>query len=240
MMYASNGITRPADVDDATAVIGADGHGPDSRWSLAGTRPTRLASRLAAAALGVGVVGGMLIACLSVLFGATDVSPAARVLAIAVPVVLVVLIGWRLAAVTGLVRSSPSGRLLAWVAVAGVVLTAVVQGGPEVGALGDDIAHNAGVALAVLFYGAAFGMAAAVAGIVLGVPVLLLLRASRVWIPLPTAQVLLTAFAMAVTAVFALWVTRDLHTEIVTGMAVALAGVGAVLTARWCLVDRQA
>ncbi len=240
MNYSSNGPSGQADVDDVTAVIAPDGSESDSGWSLAGTQPRRLAARLAAAALGVGVVGGMMVACLSVVFGATDVSPVARILAIAVPLVLVTMIAWRLAAVAGLVGSSPSGRWLAGVAVVGVVLTAVVQGWPEAGALGDDIAHNAGVALAVLFYGAAFGTAAAVAGIVVGIPALLLLRSSRVWIPLPTAQVLLTAFAMAVTVVFALWVTGDLRTEIVTGMATALAGTGAVLTARWCLVDRQA
>ncbi len=58
---------------------------PDARWSLAGTRPRQLALRFAAAAIGVGVVGGMMTAGLSALFAASDVSPAARFLAIGLP-----------------------------------------------------------------------------------------------------------------------------------------------------------
>jgi hypothetical protein len=228
------------DVDDVTPVIPPDDPGSDSWWSLAGTRPDRLALRLAVAALGVGIVGGVATACLALLFGATDVSPAARILAIELPLVLVAMIGWRLVAATGHLGSPPSGQLLGWVAVASVVLIAVVQGWSAIGGLDDDITATARAAVAVMVYGAVYGLMPAVAATVVLVPALLLLRASRVRIALPYVQVLLTEFAMVVTVAFALWVTTEPRMHIVTGMATALAGTGAALTARWCLVDRRA
>ncbi len=240
MTYPSS--PRPTDV--------APGQVPDtgagSPWSLGRTHPARLASRLAGAALATGIVGGILTAWLNVAFAATDVAPAARVLAGGLPLVLAALIGWRLAQAAGLVESAPSARCLAAVAVAGVAVTAGVQGWPEIGALDDDPAHNAGVALAVTFYGAVLGLMPAVGAIVVLLPIVLLLRASRAPISLPGAQLLLTVPAVALTAVFALWVTRELwvtgepDTAILAGTAAALAGTGAVLTARWALADRPA
>ena len=224
----------------ATLSLLSDNSGLGPRWSLAETEPKRLVFRLATAALAVGIVGGIATALLSILFGAADVSPAARILAIGLPLVLITAIGWRLAADAGLIQSAPSGRWIAGAAAASVVLIAAVQGWSGNGGLDDGIAGTALVALAAVLYGTVFGLMPAVAIIVVLVPTLLLLRASRVRIALPSAQLLLTAIAMAVAAVFVLWVTAELHTEIVTGMAVALAGTGTVLTARWGLVDRQA
>lgn len=235
MSYAAGGHTT-----EATPGSLPDGSDPPRPWSLAGTPPARLAARLTGAAAGVGVVGGMATACLAVLFAASDVLPAARLLAIGLPLVLVALIGWRWAQVTGHAGPAPSNRWIAAVAAAGVVLTAVAQGWSEIGGLDDDITHNAGVALAVVLYGAAAGLMPAVAAIVVTVPTLLLLRASRMPITLPAVQVVLTVLAMAVTAVFALWVTGEMDTRILTGTAAAIAGTGATLTARWALVDRQA
>lgn len=235
MAYASAGHAA-----DATPGTLPDGSKPTRPWSLAGTSPARLAARLTGAAVGVGVVGGMATACLAVLFAASDVPPAARMLAIGLPLVLIALIGWRLAHATGHVGRAPSNRWIAAVAAAGIVLTAVAQGWPEIGGLDDDIAHNAGVALAVALYGAAAGLMPAVAAIVVTVPALLLLRAFRTRITLPSVQVLLTVLAMTVTAVFALWATGAMDTRILTGTAAAIAGTGATLTARWALVDRQA
>jgi hypothetical protein len=216
------------------------GSSTGSPWSLAGTRPQQLASRLAVAALAVGALGGMATACLTLLFGAAEVLPAARILAVALPLVLVALIGWRLVAATGQVRPAPSSGWIAGVGAVGVALIAVVQGWPLVGELNDDLGSSASAALAVVLYGTLFGLMAAAAAIVILVPAVLALRASRVRITLPGAQVLLTVVAMAVAAVFALLVTSEMDTPVLTGTAAALAGTGAVLTARWTLVDRQA
>jgi hypothetical protein len=204
---------------------------PHGRWTLAATRPDRLALRLVAAALGVGIVGGMVTACLSVVLGSGRVSPAVRVLLIGFPLVLATMIGWRVA-------TGGSNRWLGWVAAAGVGLIGAVQGLPGVVEFGDGITHNVGVTVLVLIYGAVFGLAPAVVTIVLVVPALLVLRTSKVRVSLPVAQVLLAAVSMVVTAVFTLWI--GLGAGNLVGLTAALAGTGAVLTARWCLVDRQA
>jgi uncharacterized membrane protein len=193
--------------------------------------PRRLAWRLAAGALVTGVVGGMATALLALLFAASDVSPGARSLAIAVPVGLMAMIGWRLAGVTGHARSAPSAGWLGWLATAGVALIVVVQAWPTTGEI-DDISVTASGALALALYGAAYGLIPALAAIaVLGL-VVLLLPSWRAWIARPSAQVPLTVLSMAVTAAFSLWVTTEMGTESVAGMAAALAGTGVALTAR--------
>lgn len=213
---------------------GAD---PDRAWTLAGTRPVPLALRTAVAALGVGVVGGMATAGLAVLFAGLEVSPAARLLAVVLPLVLVAMIGWRLTAAGDPAGSTSSGPWLASSAAVGVVLTAVVQAWPEIGGLGDSVLDTVRVFSGVMLYGALFGVMTAAAAVAVLVPALLLLRASRVRVTLPGAQLLLTALPVVVAAASALWVTGELDAEIVTGTAAALAGTGAVLTARWVLVD---
>ncbi|MEO6082205.1 MAG: hypothetical protein ABIQ18_03780 [Umezawaea sp.] len=223
------------DVDGAES----SGVGPESQWSLAGTRPPQLALRVVGAALGVGVVGGVVTAWLAVLYGAGDVSHVSFGLMIAFPVVLLGMIAWRLAADAGRTGPPPSGWWLGWLAVAGFVLVVFVQGVPQVDGTGEDIARNAAGALLVALFGAAFGAVPAVVSIVVLVPALLLLRAAGVRVPLVAAEVLLTVFAMVVTAVFAQLVFPSLDAGIVSGTATALAGTGAVLTARWCLVDRR-
>ena len=198
---------------------------------------TRLALRFAAATLGVGIVGGAVTAGLYVLHDLAD-SPAGRFLAVGLPVLLIALTGWRLAGVGGLVGSVPDGRWLGGIAAAGVVLTAVVLGGSDAGGFADDVVHNLGVTALVLFLGALFGAAPALAVILVGVPALLVLGRGR--IARPAAQVALTLFAMAVTGGFALWIAPELRAEVVVGVAVALAGTGAALTARWTLAGREA
>jgi hypothetical protein len=193
------------------------------------------AVRLVTAALSVGLVGGIATAGLATSFGSTGISPAARVLAIGTPLVLLVLIGRRLA--TGAV---PADGWLGGTALVSVVVTALVQAWPELGALGDDPTGNAVVALGVVLYGAAFGLAVSLVAIVMGVPVVVLLRASRIRLNVQATQLVMTVVAMAVTAPFVLWVTTALNAGIVTGLATALAGTGAVITGRWCLVGRTA
>ncbi|WNV89759.1 hypothetical protein [Umezawaea sp. Da 62-37] len=208
---------------------------PPLRWSLIATHPVPLALRLTAAALGVGAVGGMVVACLAALFGAHDISLPSQVTAVGLPLVLVAMIGWRLAAVTD--RRSPPGKRFAQVTAVSVVLIAAVQAWPE---FDWDSAPGAGLMLIwLLLFGAAYGLVPAVVAAAVLVPAALLLRAARAPISLRSAQVWLTAFAMLVTGAFALWVTTGMNAGIVTVMATALAGTGAVLTARWCLVDRR-
>ncbi|PRY42525.1 hypothetical protein [Umezawaea tangerina] len=205
-------------------------------WTLVGTRPVGMAVRIAVAALGTGVVGGAVIACLTVLFGATEVSLAARVLVVGVPVVLVAMIVTRLTSADG----TPSARWFGWVVAVGVGLTAVAQGWSEAGGFGDDVGRAAATTVLLVVFGVGYGAVPALAAVVVSVPVLLLLRAARARLSLAWAQALLTAIAMAVTAAFALWVAAELNAGIVAGLAAALAGTGAALTARWCLVDRHA
>lgn len=225
-------------MDSRTEIDEAPRHQePDVQWSLAGTRPAQLALRLTGAALGAGIVGGVVTAWLSALFGSIDVSPVARVLLVGLPVVLVAMIGWRLVAVARRAGSPPSGWWLGGVAVAGIALIMAAQAWPEAQ---EFEASALGGALLFALFGAVYGMVPAAVTIVVLVPVLLLLRVSRVRVPLVAAQVLLTVVAIAVTAVFAQWVAASLGSGIVTGVAAALAGMGAVLTAPWCLVNRQA
>ncbi len=214
-----------------------DDAGPGRAWTLAGTRPVQLAFRVAIAALGIGIVGGMATAGLAVLFGGLEVSSAARLLAVVLPLVLVAMIGWRLTAAGDPVGSTSSGLWLASTAAVGVVLLAVVQAWPEIGGLGDSVLHTTRLFAGVMLYGALFGSMTAAAAVAVLVPVLLLLRAARVRITLRGAQLLLTALPMVATAAAALLVTGELDAEIVTGTAAALAGAGAVLTANWVLVD---
>ncbi|MFI5936815.1 hypothetical protein [Actinoplanes sp. NPDC051494] len=203
-------------------------------WTLTDARPGPLALRLTAAALAVGAAGGVVTATLSVLFGATETTPTARILAIGLPFILFALIAWRLAAPT-----TASGRWLTGATVAGVTLTAVAQGWTEMGGLDVDLIGSAALIFFVALYGAAFGLAPAVLVLAVVVPALLLLRTTRVRVTLPSAQLLLTTFAMAVTAVFALWITTEMNTAIITGLAAALAGAGAVRTARWAMAGRR-
>lgn len=186
----------------------------------------RLAGRFALTALAIGVVGGAVTAALTVLFENTD-SPAGAVLAVGLPVLLVALIGWRLAGIRGVLRA-PDGPWLAGIAALSVVVTVVVLGIGQAEEFADDVPHNLGVTLLVLGYGAVVGALPAVAVIVVGVPVLLLVRAVR-------SDVALTLTAMAVTCAFALRVGPDLGTGVVVGLATALAGAGAAFTARWTL-----
>ncbi len=214
-----------------------DGTDPDRAWTLAGTRPVPLALRTAIAALGVGVVGGMATGGLTALFGGLEDSSAARLLAVVLPLVLVAMIGWRLTAAGDPVGSTSSGLWLASSAAVGVVLLAVVQAWSEIGGLGDSVLDTVRVFSGVMLYGALFGAMTAAAAVAVLVPVLLLLRASRVRTTLRGAQLLLTALPVVVTAASALWVTGELDAGIVTGTAAALAGTGAALTAGWVLVD---
>ncbi|MCS7478394.1 hypothetical protein ACFFQW_09960 [Umezawaea endophytica] len=209
---------------------------PEIHWSLAAVRPGPLASRIATAALAVGIVGGMISAYLAVLFAAATATPVARVLALGLPLVLVAMIGWRLAAVTD--DGAPrSGKVLVWTAYAAVGLIAVAQAWAEI-----DGFHLDGVfrgTLGASLYGILFGlMPAAVAAIVL-IPTALALHAARSRISLRAAQVGLTVVAMLVTGAFDLWATADMHSGNVTGMAAALAGTGVALTGRWCLVGTR-
>jgi hypothetical protein len=214
--------------------------GPEPQWSLERTRPAQLALRISGAALGVGVVGGVVTAWLAVLYGEGDVSPVSFGLMILFPVVLLGVIVWRLAADAGRGGPPPSGWWLGCLAVAGFVLVVLVQGMPQVDSIGEDITGNAGGALLVALFGAVYGVVTAVMSIVVLVPALLVLRAAGVRVPLVAAEVLLTVFAMVATAVFAQLIFPALGAGIVSGTATALAGTGAVLTARWCLVDRRA
>jgi hypothetical protein len=220
-------------------VDGADsgGTGLGSHWSLAGTRPAQLTLRIFGAASGVGVVGGMVTAWLAVLYGSGTVSPVSFGLMIVYPAMLLGVIVRRLAADAGRGGPPPSGWWLGWAVVAGLVLVAVVQGVPQMD--GMDIAREAAGSLLIALFGSFYGVVPAVASTVVLVPALLLLRALRVRVPLVAAEILLTVLAMVVTAVFARWVLPSLDAEIVSGTAAAFAGTGAVLTARWCLVNRR-
>jgi hypothetical protein len=215
-------------VDLTSSASRSDGGTAGVPWSLAGTRAVRLASRLVAAALGIGVVGGMVMACLFVVFKAAG-STVTTALAIGLPLVLTTMIGWRLA--TG------SSRRLGWIAGTGVLVLVLVQGFPHAGEFVGDIAHNAGVTL-VAVLGGILGIAPALAAVVVLVPVLLALRSARAPISLTFAQILVTGVAMAVTGAFSLWM--ELGRVGLVGVAVALGGTGAVITARWSLVDRRA
>jgi hypothetical protein len=223
-------------VDDVTMVFP-----PETRWSLTSTRPARLVVRLIAAALGVAIAGGTATACLVLSFGATDVSPVARILAMVLPLALLAMIILRLAAAYGRVSASPSNRWLAWTAAASAVVTAAIQIWPEADWSRNGVAGLARGIVATIFYGTLFGLVPAAASLTILIPALLLLRASGTGMNLATAQVLLTAVAIAVTAAYAVFLAGvDTGSGIVTGMATALAGTGALLTARWCLVDRHA
>ncbi|GIJ51710.1 hypothetical protein Val02_85960 [Virgisporangium aliadipatigenens] len=194
-----------------------------------------LACRLSVAALGMGVVGGVATAALALSFGATGVSPVARILVTGLPLVLLVLIGRRLAADT-----VASDRWLGGTAVVGVVVTALVQAWPELGAFDDDPLSSSVATLGIMFYGGLFGLAVSLVAIVVGVPVILLLRGSRIRLSLTATHVVMTAVAMAVAAPFVYWVTDAMNAGIVTGMSTTLVGAGAAIVGQWCLMDRPA
>jgi hypothetical protein len=215
-------------VDLTSSSGGADVEAVEGPWSLAGPGAARLALRLMVAALGVGVVGGMVMACLTVLFE-PPISPASLVLVIGLSLVLTLMIGWRLA--TG------SNRWLGRVAGVGVLVVAVVQGWSEVGEFFDGFVHNAGVTVLLVVFGAAYGVGPAFVTVVVLLPVLFLLRFSRVRVSLVSAQILVTVVAMVVAAAFTLWI--DMSGWGLVWLAGALAGTGAVISSPWCLVGRR-
>ncbi|WP_305786269.1 hypothetical protein [Symbioplanes lichenis] len=173
-----------------------------------------------ATALAAGIIGGMVTACLVVLLE-PPVPRGPAVLAVALPLLIVTLIAWRLAG-----RTHPAGRWLTATAAAAVALFAAVAGLPRIGEFTADIPHNTGVLLLILIYGAAAGTLPAAAVILIGLPALLLL-------PRSYAPATVTTLAMAVTAAYALWLSANLHTALVTGLSTALAGAAVTLTARW-------
>ncbi len=219
-----------------------------SNWRLAEIPPRRLIGRLGVATLCVGVAGGASTAVLAVLLGASDVSLAARLLAVEVPIVLAGMIAQRLAA-----YPAPLGRRLVWAAVTGVVLIAAAQAWPEVGTFAGDVRHatvngelseyaarTGGQALAVSLLGALFGMMAATATLLLLAPTLMLMRAADARIGPRATTALATVVTLAVTTAFALPVTASVDAGLVTGVAAALAGAGAVVAAPWFLAPREA
>ncbi|SDT21024.1 hypothetical protein [Actinoplanes derwentensis] len=178
--------------------------------------------RLAGVALVTGVLGGTATGALAVTMGGTDVVPAAFTLAIAVPVLLVALIGWRLLA-TG---PAPAGRWIAAVAALGVLLITAVQTIPHLDFRAGDGAQVAEAAAAGAFYGSLFGLIAAAGAIVLLVPVVLALRTR---VSGSAMRALVTVAVLVGTAVFAYLVTDAMGVPVLTGMAAALAGTGALL-----------
>ncbi len=221
---------------------------PTSDWRLAGIPPRRLLGRLGVATLCVGVTAGASTAVLAVLLGAFDVSLAARVLAVQVPIVLAGMIAQRLAA-----YPAQLGRRLVWAALAGVVLIAAAQAWPEVGTFTADVRHATvsgglieyatrigGQALAVSLLGALFGLMAATATFLVLAPTLMLMRTAHVRIGPRATTALATVVTLAVTTAFALPVTASVDAGLVTGVAAALAGAGAVVAAPWFLAPREA
>ena len=205
-------------------------------WSPASVQPGPLAARIASAALVVGIVGGAASVCLAVLFAATTPTPVARVLALGLPLVLVVLISRRLSAVTD-GEAHRSGRWLLWTAGAAFVLVAAAQGWAALD--GFDLGSAIKGTAAVVFFGALFGLVPATAAAVVLISAVLALRAARSRMSLRSAQVGLTAVAALVAAAFDLWAAVGVHGGSATGMTAALAGTGAALTARWCLEGRR-
>jgi hypothetical protein len=182
------------------------------------------AIRFSGSVLGAGVVGGMVTAALAVLF-LLEPSPVAHVLAYAAPAVLLALVGWRIAASTGLAARAPSDRLLVGAAGVSVAVIALLQGLTEIdGVTPGDVGQGLGVILFAVILGGLYGLFPAVAIVLAGLPAVL-------WLPRTAALIVVTALAMAAAAGFALLVGAELNTGIVTGLAAALAGIAAVLTA---------
>jgi hypothetical protein len=140
-----------------------------------------------------------------------------------------------------------------WTTVGGFVLMAVAQAWPEGGSFAGDAryavvsggfgefaARVGGQGLAMSALGALFGlMTAAIDFLVLAL-VLTLLRVTRAGIGLRATTALVTVVTLMVTTTSTVLVTGTVDARPVTGMAAALAGVGAVITARWLLAPRQA
>ncbi len=179
--------------------------------------------RMAAAAVATGMIGGTATATLAVTMGGADTVPAALALAVVVPVLLGALIAWRLTA------DGPGDRWLAAAAALGVLLITVVQVAPHLDFRPGDGAQILEAATIAVVFGSLYGLIAAVAAIVLLVPAVLVLRHR---ISRPRLRVMVTAVVMTGTAVFAYLVTDAMQAPALTGMATALAGVGAVIGTR--------
>ncbi|HWS36364.1 MAG TPA: hypothetical protein VN408_26975 [Actinoplanes sp.] len=177
--------------------------------------------RLTAAALATGVVGGTCTAGLALIMGGADVVPAAAFLAYVVPVLLVALIGWRLVA-----GSAPPVRWIAGATAAGTLLITAVQVLPHLDFRPGDAGQIGEAATAAVIYGSLYGLIAAGGAIVILVPIVLAVRTA---IPWSAVRMLITLAVMIGTGMFAFLVTGALGDPAPTGMAVALAGAGAVL-----------
>ncbi|WP_430791830.1 hypothetical protein [Actinoplanes sp. G11-F43] len=179
--------------------------------------------RMAAAAVATGMIGGTATATLAVTMGGADTVPAALALAVVVPVLLGALIAWRLTA------DGPGDRWLAAAAALGVLLITVVQVALHLDFRPGDGAQILEAATIAVVFGSLYGLIAAVAAIVLLVPAVLVLRHR---ISRPRLRVMVTAVVMTGAAVFAYLVTDAMQAPALTGMATALAGVGAVIGTR--------
>ena len=207
------------------------------------------AVRLIGAASGTGIVVGVTLAVLYVLFVATDAIAAARILLVAVPVALIALVGWRLVADMRGVGRAPANRWLVAAAATGAALLVAVQVLPRpvgsealdlAGYVTTDLPLTLQRVLGVLALGTYAGLFPGLATGLLMIAVTYVLKWSRVQVRITVAraQLLLAVVAMVVTAVLAATLMSALDAAMLAFLAVALAGAGAVLTSRWVVTGR--
>ncbi|GAB7052310.1 hypothetical protein [Catenuloplanes indicus] len=204
-------------------------------WNVATVRPGLLAGRITAAALLVGGIGGATAVLLIPVYAA-PVTPAGGVLAVGVPVLLVALIVWRIAAETGRALTAPPTHWIAWGIPAAVLLIMLAQMAPW---LADADWQGVTEMPAVLFTGALIGWVAAAAALVVVVPLVLLLRAFRARIGLLATQLTMTVFAAAATAAGTLAVTADIDGDAAAGVLAAITATVAAFAARRILTGEN-
>ncbi|GAB7042421.1 MULTISPECIES: hypothetical protein [Catenuloplanes] len=199
-------------------------------WMLFDLRPGLLVSRIVAAALTVGAVGGAATIMFIAVYADVGATPAGLVLAVAVPAVLLALTAWQVAAESGRVTRAPHRRRLAWTVSASVLLVMAAQLGPRTSDVDwNDFTETPSMAL----LGAIVGVVAAGAALLVLLPLVLLLRLVRPRTGLLFAQLSMTVVATAGTAGCVGAVAVDIPgCGPVVGLAASVSGIVAAVIAR--------
>ncbi|GAB7052309.1 hypothetical protein [Catenuloplanes indicus] len=199
-------------------------------WNLSGVRPALLTARVTAAALTVGATTGAAAIMLIPVYAEAGATPAGLALAVAVPVALLALTVWRIAAESGRAAVVPRRRWLAGLASASIPLVTAAQLVPRGSGSGPGaFTETAGMVL----LGVIVGVVPAMAALIAVVPLVLLLRAVRPRTGLLFAQLSMTVVATAGTALCVAAVTSDIPgTGPAVGLAAAISGAAAAVIAR--------